>query len=121
MLMNMKRYCLLLLCCLVVSLPVRAQTAPPKTTNTYLLKPARIFDGESAELHNGWGVLVRGDRIESVGPAGEIKAPADAIVIDMPGMTLLPGLIDAHSHILLHPYSETVWNDQVARESLALR
>jgi imidazolonepropionase-like amidohydrolase len=121
MLMNMKRYCLLLLCCLVVSLPARTQTAPPQPTSTYLLKPARIFDGESAELHNGWVVLVRGDHIESVGPAGEIKAPADASVIDMPGTTLLPGLIDAHSHVLLHPYSETVWNDQVARESLALR
>src|SRR5205085_9478936 len=86
-----------------------------------LLKPAHIFDGESAELHNGWVVLVRGDHIESVGPANEIKAPADVKVIDMPGSTLMPGLIDAHSHVLLHPYSETVWNDQVARESLTLR
>src|SRR4051812_16342993 len=119
----MKRYCLLLvlLCCLAVGLPVRAQTAPAQTAHTYLLKPAHIFDGESAELHSGWSVLVRGEHIEFVGPAGEIKAPADVKVIDMPGTTLLPGLIDAHSHVLLHPYSETVWNDQVARESLALR
>lgn len=119
----MKRYCLLLvfLCCLAVSIPVRTQTAPAQTINTYLLKPAHIFDGESAELHNGWVVLVRGDHIESVGPANEIKAPADVKVIDLPGTTLMPGLIDAHSHVLLHPYSETVWNDQVARESLALR
>jgi imidazolonepropionase-like amidohydrolase len=119
----MKRYCLLLvlLCCLAVSIPVRTQTVPAQMTNTYLLKPAHIFDGESAELHNGWVVLVRGDHIEAVGPASEIKAPADVKVIDMPGTTLLPGLIDAHSHVLLHPYSETVWNDQVARESLALR
>jgi imidazolonepropionase-like amidohydrolase len=121
--MLMKRYCLLLvlLYCLAVSIPVRTQTAPAQTINTYLLKPAHIFDGESAELHNGWAVLVRGDHIESVGPANEIKAPADVKVIDMPGTTLMPGLIDAHSHVLLHPYSETVWNDQVARESLALR
>src|SRR5436309_1364956 len=119
----MKRYCLLLvlLCCLAVSIPVRTQTAPAQTTNTYLLKPAHIFDGESAELHNGWVVLVRGDHIESVGPANEIKASTDVKVIDLPGTTLMPGLIDAHSHVLLHPYSETVWNDQVARESLALR
>jgi len=56
-----------------------------------------------------------------VGPAREVKAPADAKIVDLPGMTLMPGLIDAHSHILLHPYSETVWNDQVAREALSLR
>src|SRR2546425_4307985 len=87
----------------------------------YLLKPAHIFDGESAQLHDGWVVLVRGEKIEAVGPASEVKAPADAKVIDLPGMTLMPGLIDAHSHVLLHPYSETVWNDPVAREALSLR
>jgi imidazolonepropionase-like amidohydrolase len=59
--------------------------------------------------------------MEAVGPASEVKAPADAKVIELRGMTLMPGLIDAHSHILLHPYSETVWNDQVAREALSLR
>src|SRR5438045_4043444 len=92
---------------------------PPETV--YLLKPAHIFDGESAQLHNGWVVLVRGEKIEAVGPASEVTAPPDAKVIDLSGLTLMPGLIDAHSHILLHPYSETVWNDQVAREALSLR
>lgn len=92
---------------------------PPETV--YLLKPAHIFDGESAQLHDGWAVLVRGEKIEAFGPASEIKAPAEAKVIELPGMTLMPGLIEAHSHVLLHPYSETVWNDQVAREALSLR
>ena len=92
---------------------------PPETV--YLLRPAHIFDGVSAQLHDGWVVLVRGEKIEAVGSASEIKAPADAKVIDLPGMTLMPGLIDAHSHVLLHPYSETIWNDQVAREALSLR
>ena len=92
---------------------------PPESV--YLLKPAHIFDGVSAQLHDGWVVVVRGEKIEAVGSASEIKAPADAKVIDLPGMTLMPGLIDAHSHVLLHPYSETVWNDQVAREALSLR
>src|SRR2546422_585518 len=95
--------------------------APKPPDAVYLLKPAHIFDGESAQLHDGWVVLVRGEKIEAVGSAGEVKAPADAKVIDLPGLTLMPGLIDAHSHILLHPYSETVWNDQVAREALSLR
>ena len=65
-------------------------------------------------------MLVRGDRIAAVGPSGDVSA-AGARVIDLPGMTLLPGLIDAHSHLLLHPYNETSWNDQVLREPLALR
>jgi imidazolonepropionase-like amidohydrolase len=92
---------------------------PPETV--YLLKPAHIFDGESAQLHDDWVVLVRGEKIQAVGRASEVNAPTDAKVIDLPGMTLLPGLIDVHSHVLLHPYSETVWNDQVAREPLSLR
>jgi imidazolonepropionase-like amidohydrolase len=119
---------LLFLCVIVASLfmqiipSAQTQSPPPKPPETiYLLKPAYIFDGESTQLHDNWVVLVRGNRIEAVGPANEVKAPADTKVIDLPGMTLMPGLIDAHSHILLHPYSETVWNDQVAREALSLR
>jgi len=102
--------------------PAQTQSTSPKPPETiYLLKPAHTFDGESGQLHDNWVVLVRGNKIDAVGPANEVKAPADAKVIDLPGMTLMPGLIDAHSHILLHPYSETVWNDQVAREALSLR
>ena len=115
--MNTFGLLLVLLCCFAVCLPARTQTPPAQTASVYLLKPAHVFDGESAELHDGWAVLVRGERIEAVGPAATINAPADAKVIEMPGTTLMPGLIDAHSHVLLHPYSETVWNDQVARES----
>ncbi|HCX31433.1 MAG TPA: amidohydrolase [Blastocatellia bacterium] len=122
------RYALLLLVVVIVVCPF-AQTIPsaqtqsptPKPETVYLLKPAHIFDGRSAELHDGWLVLVRGEKIEAVGPASELRAPTDAKVIDLPGTTLMPGLIDAHSHVLLHPYSETVWNDQVAREALSLR
>jgi imidazolonepropionase-like amidohydrolase len=84
-----------------------------------LLRPARVFDG--AATHEGWAVLVRGNRIEAAGPADEVKAPKDARVIDLPGMTLLPGLIDAHTHLLLHPYNEASWDDQVLKEPLALR
>lgn len=112
----------LLLLVVAIVIGPSAQTQTPATKQTvYLLKPARVFDGESAELHDGWVVLVRGEKIEAVGRAGEMKTPADAKVVDLPGMTLMPGLIDAHSHVLLHPYSETSWNDQVAREALSLR
>jgi imidazolonepropionase-like amidohydrolase len=110
---------LLLLMCLALGFSQAQQTKPVETV--YLLKPAHVFDGESAQLHDNWVVLVRGEKIEAVGPASSVNAPAGAKVIDLPGLTLMPGLIEAHSHVLLHPYSETVWNDQVARESLSLR
>ena len=83
-----------------------------------LLRPARVFDGET--LHEGWVVRVNGDRIEAAGPAGSVDA-GSAKVIDLPGATLLPGLVEGHSHILLHAYNEVSWNDQVAHEGLALR
>jgi imidazolonepropionase-like amidohydrolase len=106
---------------LVTPLAQTQATAPKQPETVYLLKPAYVFDGESAQLHEGWSVLVRGEKIEAAGPAGQIKTPSDAKVIELTGMTLMPGLIDAHSHVMLHPYSETVWNDQVAREALSLR
>jgi imidazolonepropionase-like amidohydrolase len=85
-----------------------------------LRRPARVFDGTSAQSREGWVVLVRGERIAAVGPASDASA-GGARVVDLPGTTLLPGLIDAHSHLLLHPYNETAWDDQVLREPLALR
>jgi imidazolonepropionase-like amidohydrolase len=115
--------CLMFACSFLQMTPsAQTQSPSPKPPATvYLLKPTHIFDGDSAQLHDNWVVLVRGEKIEAVGPAAEIKAPADAKVIELPGMTLMPGLIEAHSHILLHPYTETVWNDQVAHEALSLR
>jgi imidazolonepropionase-like amidohydrolase len=83
-----------------------------------VLQPARVFDGET--LHEGWAVRVKGERIEAVGPAASIDVTG-AKVIDLAGATLLPGLVEGHSHILLHPYNETLWNDQVLHEGLALR
>ncbi|HEY8412099.1 MAG TPA: amidohydrolase family protein [Pyrinomonadaceae bacterium] len=93
----------------------------PAPETVYLLKPAHVFDGESAQLHDNWAIVVRGQKIEAVGSPAMIRVPAEAKLIELPGLTLMPGLIEAHSHVLLHPYSETPWNDQVARESLSLR
>jgi imidazolonepropionase-like amidohydrolase len=103
---------------LAPALRAQAPTLRPDSTPT-LLVPARVFDG--AELHEGWAVLVRGDRIAAAGPAASIAVPAGTRRIDLSGATLLPGLIEGHSHLLLHPYNETSWDDQVLRESLALR
>jgi imidazolonepropionase-like amidohydrolase len=94
---------------------------PARPEHPLLLKPARVFDGVDPAAHEGWVVLVKGERIEAAGPAADVKVPADARTIDLPKMTLLPGLIDAHTHVLLHPYNEASWDDQVLKEPQALR
>lgn len=100
---------------------VAAAAPPPAPAKAYLLRPARVFEGASEQPREGWVVLVRGDRIAAVGPAAQVGAPADAEVVELPNTTLLPGLIEGHSHLLLHPYDETTWNDQVLREPLTVR
>jgi len=86
-----------------------------------VLKPGRVFDGVAERPQTDWVVIVRGERIDAAGPAAQVRVPADARVIELPSATLLPGLIDAHSHLLLHPYNEALWDDQVLKEPLALR
>ena len=98
----------------------RSREAAVPVTST-LLVPDRVWDGVEGATHTGWAVLVTGNRIIAAGPRAQISAPAGATTINLPGTTLMPGLIDAHSHVLLHPYNETSWNDQVLHESLALR
>src|SRR6185436_16381540 len=104
------------MCCTLASTALPAQQK-----SVVVLRPERVWDGTSDQAASGWVVLVRGDRIESVGLPTSLRIPSDATIIDLPRVTLLPGLIDAHSHLLLHPYNETSWDDQVLRESLALR
>src|SRR5690349_2720546 len=107
-----------------VKLPARAGFAPlvpPPPGHPVLLKPDRVFDATSEATHAGWVVLVQGDSIAAVGPAAAVRAPRDAQTIALPGLTLLPGLIDAHSHVFLHPYNETLWNDQVLKEPAGYR
>jgi imidazolonepropionase-like amidohydrolase len=94
-------------------------TSAESNTASSLLRPAVVFDG--AQLHPGWTVLVTGDKIAAAGPAAEVTAPAEARTIDLPNDTLIPGMIEGHSHLFLHPYDETSWNDQVNNESLSFR
>jgi imidazolonepropionase-like amidohydrolase len=96
-----------------------ASLATAATAEPILLKPAQVFDGVDPNPHSGWSVLVDGDHIAAVGP--NVAAPAGAKVIDLPGATLIPGMIEGHSHLFLHPYNETKWDDQVLHEPLALR
>ena len=79
-----------------------------------LLKPDRVFDG--VQMQTGWVVLVKNNKIEQAG-AMMFKLPSGTEVIELKGMTLLPGLIEGHSHLFLHPYNETSWDDQVLKES----
>lgn len=104
---------------LAMAVALTAPAAATQTSGAILLKPAQVFDGVDPHPHAGWQVLVEGDKIAAVGL--NLAAPAGAKVIDLPGETLTPGLIEGHSHIFLHPYNETKWDDQVLHEPLALR
>jgi len=102
-----------LLALLLTLVPVPALAEP------ILLKPARVFDGVNPQPHEGWSVLVVDDRIAAIGQ--NFIIPAGTREIDLPGTTLIPGMIEGHSHLFLHPYNETLWDDQVLHEPLALR
>lgn len=101
----------------ILALPAFGAAA---NSHPLLLRPAQVWTA-GEPLHAGWVVLTDGERIVAVGAADLVHAPADAQPIDLPGTTLLPGLIDAHSHLFLHPYNETLWNDQVLKEPVPYR
>ncbi|MFY9826654.1 MAG: amidohydrolase family protein [Thermoanaerobaculia bacterium] len=112
----MKRLAVLAL--LLASMPaLAAPPAPPPL----LLTGARVLDPAGDRLLDGRDVLVENGRIVAVGPAGTLTTPAGIRKVDLAGLTLIPGLIEMHSHLLLHPYDETPWDDQVLKEPLELR
>ncbi|HEY0435403.1 MAG TPA: amidohydrolase family protein [Phenylobacterium sp.] len=94
------------------------QAAEPQR---YLLEPGAVWTAGDAQPHAGWVVVVEGERIVAVGPKAQVKAPAGALVVALPGLTLTPGLIELHSHLLLHAYNEVVWDDQVLKEAPTYR
>jgi len=89
--------------------------------NSVVLVPARVFDAVDTNVHEGWVVVVTSNKIVAAGPKTEVQVPSNTVSIELPGMTLLPGLMDIHSHISLHPYNEALWNDQVLKEPVAYR
>lgn len=112
----MKRF-LLVAAVFLASARLSAQ-APPAST---VLVPDAVFDGVTLAPHRGWIVVVTGNSIAYAGSEAGTTVPPGATRIEMHGMTLLPGLIDAHVHFFLHPYNETPWNVQVLEEPLSLR
>ncbi len=113
----MKRF----FCVVAAALVALGWAAPPLRSETVVLRGARVLSPDGARLLEGRAVVVRDGVIERVAEASTLQTPRDARVIDLQGLTLLPGLIDLHTHLLLHPYDEASWNDQVLKESLALR
>ncbi|MEW6371849.1 MAG: amidohydrolase family protein [Pseudomonadota bacterium] len=103
-----------------LTLLAAAQAAHAAEPGTILLTADRVWTGEG-QARAGWAVLVENGRIKEVGPADKIGAPPGAERIALPGKTLIPGLIDLHSHVLLHPYNETTWDDQVIKEQVEYR
>lgn len=86
-----------------------------------VLRPAQVWTAEDSSMHPDWVIVVQGNRILAIGPKKDVAIPSSAKGIDLPGMTVLPGLMDLHSHLLLHPYNETLWDDQVLKEPPAYR
>ena len=103
----------------VIAMMLLTGIVTAQRTDYILLQPSRVFDGE--KMQEGWWVLIKNNVIEAAGPSQSIKVPANTQRIDLKGMTLLPGLIEGHSHLFLHPYNETSWDDQVLKESRAER
>ena len=102
--LSIRTYLLLLLFWMTTS--IQAQT---------LLVPDRVFDGEG--MHSDWVVAVVENKIVYSGPENGLKRANSYTRIYLDGTTLMPGIIEGHSHVLLHPYNETEWNDQVLKES----
>lgn len=90
-----------------------------QTPIRYYLTADRVFDGEV--MHEGWAVVVEGNKIIAAGSKDKIKAPTDATKINYPNSTLTPGLIEGHSHLLLYPYNITDWDTQVLKETDSYR
>lgn len=107
---------------LILTIPVvEAIAQTSDDARSVLLVPESVWDGIQAGPQKGFAILIRGGRIAAVGPAAEIKSPPDVERIELSGATLIPGLIEGHSHLFLHPYNETLWDDQVLKEPLGFR
>jgi imidazolonepropionase-like amidohydrolase len=100
---------------------IAQQPAAPDSSRPVVLVPGAVWDGVADAPVRGWIVVVRGTQIAALGPAGKVQVPANAERVELQGTTLIPGLIEGHSHLFLHPYDETLWDDQVLKEPAGVR
>ena len=103
----------------VITLLLCFNTQAQTSVTSYVLKPERVFDG--LEMHNNWVVVVSNGLIKYAGPGNKLPTGNNVVQVNLTGATLLPGMIEGHGHMFLHPYNETNWNDQVLKEPEALR
>jgi imidazolonepropionase-like amidohydrolase len=97
------------------------QAGTTDTTTPTLIVPQAVWDGVSETPRRGWVILVKNHSIDAVGALRDVAAPSGTVRTELPGTTVIPGLIEGHSHLFLHPYDETLWDDQVLREPLGER
>src|SRR5512145_1864119 len=122
---QLMRGLLLSLCATIVTSatprPTPAQAAKPPATR--LIKAGRLIDGRSNQAAPNVGILVEGERIKALGPLAQVQAQAgNARVIDLTQMTVLPGLIDTHTHLLLQgDITSQEYEDQVIKQSIPYR
>ena len=95
----MKRFFAFIVFLLTAVVPALAQQAPKSAPKTVYIRAGRLFDATSDSVHENMVIVILGDRIQSVGPASATTIPLNATVIDLSHATVLPGLIDCHTHL----------------------
>ena len=119
----MKRilFALIVVSFLLPSLTPAQTTSAPRTT---LIKAGKLIDVRGGRVLENQGILIEGQRIKAVGPLAEVQknAPASAGVIDLSRSTVLPGLADCHTHILLQgDITSADYDEQLLKESIPYR
>src|SRR5437868_780746 len=97
----MRPYLLVLLCAITLTAQDEPRLAAPALNNLVVIRAGTLIDGKAGPSRHNQVIVIRGNRIDSISDAASTKAPAGATVIDLSHSTVLPGLIDSHTHIFL--------------------
>ncbi len=108
-------------CALALAMGCVSNPAPLAGQGQILITGGKVLRADGEAFVDGLVVWIDGKRIRAVAEAENVQVDRGCRVIDASGKFVIPGMIDLHSHLLLHPYDEASWNDQVLKESLGLR